>query len=112
MYGLFNEMGPFSVGSDGATLVPRAATWNTNYAMVFVDNPVGTGFSYTEDASCFSQNMQDVSENLYAFLVQFFTSYPDYLHVDFYVTGVSALPHTLTHPHTVHSSCCNSFLTP
>ena len=34
MYGLFNEMGPFSVGQDGATLVPRAASWNNEYAMV------------------------------------------------------------------------------
>ena len=89
MYGLFNEMGPFSVAADGSTLVPRAATWNTNYAMVFVDNPVGTGFSYTEDASCYSENMQDVSVNLYAFLTTFLTSYPAYLTVPFYVTGES-----------------------
>ena len=89
MYGLFNEMGPFSVAADGETLVPRAATWNTNYAMVFVDNPVGTGFSYTEDDSCYSENMSDVSVNLYAFLTQFLTSYPDYLTVPFYVTGES-----------------------
>ena len=89
MYGLFNEMGPFSVAADGQTLVPRAATWNAEYAMVFVDNPVGTGFSYTEDASCYSENMADVSANLYAFLVQFLTSYPDYLAVPFYVTGES-----------------------
>lgn len=89
MYGLFNEMGPFSVAADGATLVQRAATWNTNYAMLFVDNPVGTGFSYTEDDSCYSENMADVSVNLYALLVQFFTAYPDYLAVPFYVTGES-----------------------
>ena len=89
MYGLFNEMGPFSVAADGATLVPRAATWNTHYHMVFVDNPVGTGFSYTEDARCYSGNMADVSANLYAFLVQFLTAYPDYLAVPFYVTGES-----------------------
>ena len=89
MYGLFNEMGPFSVAADGQTLVPRAASWNNHYHMVFVDNPVGTGFSYTEDASCFSENMSDVSVNLYSFLEQFFTSYPDYLAVPFYVTGES-----------------------
>ena len=54
-----------------------------------MDNPVGTGFSYTENAACFSENMQDVSVNLYNFLVQFFTTFSEYQHVDFYVTGES-----------------------
>ena len=89
MYGLFNEHGPFSVAADGQTLVPRAASWNNHYAMLYVDNPVGTGFSYTEDASCYSENMRDVSQNLYSLLVQFLTAYPDYLSVPFFVTGES-----------------------
>ena len=89
MYGLFNEMGPFSVAADGQTLVPRAATWNKHYSMLFVDNPVGTGFSYTEDAACYSENMSDVSANLYALLEVFFTAFPDLLAVPFYVTGES-----------------------
>lgn len=25
----------------------RDTTWNTNYGMLFIDNPVGAGYSYT-----------------------------------------------------------------
>jgi vitellogenic carboxypeptidase-like protein len=89
MYGLFEEMGPFNVAADGKTLIPRNTTWNLHYAMLFVDNPVGTGFSYTEDAACYSQNMDDVSVNLYSLLTTFFTAFPSYLPNDFYITGES-----------------------
>lgn len=82
-------MGPFNVAADGQTLIPRNTTWNREYAMIFVDNPVGTGFSYTEDAACFSENMDDVSVNLYSLLTTFFTAFPAYLTVDFYITGES-----------------------
>lgn len=89
MYGLFEEMGPFTVAADGKSLIPRNTSWNLHYSMLFVDNPVGTGFSYTEDASCFSQNMDDVATNLYSLLTLFFTAFPAYLANDFYVTGES-----------------------
>ena len=28
-------------------VVPRAHSWNTNYSLLFLDNPLGTGFSFT-----------------------------------------------------------------
>lgn len=58
MYGLFTEngilfiyiihliTGPFSVSPDGQSLVPREITWNSDYHMLYVDNPVGAGFRY------------------------------------------------------------------
>ena len=50
MFGLFAEMGPFSATAN-LTLQGRNTTWNKDYGMIFIDNPVGAGFSYTlEDA--------------------------------------------------------------
>lgn len=48
MYGLFGEVGPIEVNSD-LTWNIREHTWNKDFAIVFIDNPVGTGFSFTKD---------------------------------------------------------------
>ena len=48
MFGLFAEMGPFAVDPSLKTLVPRPSSWNAKYGMLFIDNPVGAGFSYTK----------------------------------------------------------------
>lgn len=89
LYGLFEELGPFSVDASGTVLVPRNTTWNNEFAMVFVDNPVGTGFSYTESTQGFNTNEDEVASNLYNFLTQFFTIYPAYANNQFFVTGES-----------------------
>lgn len=45
-FGLFSEIGPFSVNKN-MELEERDTTWNTKYSLLFIDNPVGAGFSYT-----------------------------------------------------------------
>ena len=72
MYGLFSENGPFSVSSDGKTLVPRSITWNDKYALLYIDNPVGAGWSFTSSVDGFVTSQEDVAEDLYSALVQFF----------------------------------------
>ncbi|CAG8445046.1 10717_t:CDS:10 [Ambispora leptoticha] len=47
MIGLFNEMGPFNVTSD-MKLIRNSHTWNKNYGMLFIDQPVGTGYSFVD----------------------------------------------------------------
>jgi vitellogenic carboxypeptidase-like protein len=45
MIGLFYEMGPLKLNSK-AQLVRNPDTWNLHADMLFIDSPVGTGFSY------------------------------------------------------------------
>ncbi|VAI92430.1 unnamed protein product [Triticum turgidum subsp. durum] len=45
-YGNFMEIGPLDVD-----LKPRATTWLNKADLLFVDNPVGTGFSFVEGGS-------------------------------------------------------------
>ncbi|KAL7247954.1 hypothetical protein ACSBR2_002790 [Camellia fascicularis] len=45
-FGNFLEIGPLDVD-----LKPRNSTWLTKADLLFVDSPVGTGFSYVEDES-------------------------------------------------------------
>jgi len=90
LFGLFSEMGPFSVDANAEDLIMNPYTWNSKYAMLFVDNPVGVGFSFTDSPDGFSTNThEEVAENLYKMLIQFFTIFYEYQSNDFYVTGES-----------------------
>jgi vitellogenic carboxypeptidase-like protein len=62
----------------GVTLIPRTTSWTSKYSMIFVDNPVGTGFSFTDDTRGYVTNENDVANDMYIFLEQFFTIFPDY----------------------------------
>eukprot|EP01100_Stratorugosa_tubuloviscum_P010006 TRINITY_DN423_c0_g3_i1.p1 TRINITY_DN423_c0_g3~~TRINITY_DN423_c0_g3_i1.p1 ORF type:complete len:460 (-),score=215.31 TRINITY_DN423_c0_g3_i1:120-1499(-) len=89
MYGLFSENGPFTVSQDGQSLISNPYTWNKQFALVYIDNPVGAGFSFTQSNSGYSENQTAVANNLYSALQQFFDVFTDYRDNDFYVTGES-----------------------
>ncbi|CAH1237866.1 CPVL [Branchiostoma lanceolatum] len=88
MYGLFTETGPFYITKD-AQLMSRKVTWASAYSMLYIDNPVGTGFSFTKSDAGFSTNQEQVADNLYNALLQFYQIYPDFHKNDFYITGES-----------------------
>ena len=75
MYGLFTENGPIYVQPDG-TAALRDVTWNENCHMVFIDNPVGTGWSFTESTEGFVTDQIEVADDLYSFFQQFYAVYP------------------------------------
>ena len=89
MFGLFAEMGPFNSDAN-LKLVKRDAAWTDEYAMLFIDNPVGAGFSYTtsDDGYC-NDSKNCVASNLYSLLQQFYGVFPDQLGVPLFVTGES-----------------------
>lgn len=96
LLGVFNLNGPFSVckccGGD-LKLRERDYAWTSTHSVLYVDNPVGTGFSYTGDDFGYSTNQTDVARNMYSALVQFFELFPEYQRNDFYVTGESFAGH-------------------
>jgi len=56
---------------------------------LYIDQPVGTGFSYTKNDLGFATNQEMVADDLYEALKQFYTMFPHLLKQDFYVTGES-----------------------
>jgi len=89
MFGLFAEMGPFGLDAD-LKLVPRPESWNTEYGMLFIDNPVGAGFSFTTDKNGYCRDSKDcVARNLYSLMQQFYGVFPDQLDSKLYITGES-----------------------
>ncbi|KAF8662399.1 hypothetical protein HU200_055979 [Digitaria exilis] len=45
LVGNFFELGPFFVNPDGASLSRNPFSWNRRFGLLFVDSPLGTGFS-------------------------------------------------------------------
>jgi len=88
LFGLFTEVGPFNVDANG-NIVERAISWNKDYHMLFLDNPIGTGFSFTNDPSGYATNQSTIGSNLFEALSQFFQLFPELQKNDFYVTGES-----------------------
>ncbi|KAL1421163.1 hypothetical protein MTO96_023333 [Rhipicephalus appendiculatus] len=88
LFGLFVEHGPYLVAKGG---VPefRNTTWAKRYSMLYIDNPVGAGFSFTQDDNGYARNEEDVGRDLHEALQQFFTLFDKYAANDFYATGES-----------------------
>lgn len=88
MFALFVENGPFVVTKD-LRLLSRTYSWNREFAVLYIDSPVGSGFSYTENDHGYATTQFDVSRDLYEALRQFFTLFHEYRGNAFYLTGES-----------------------
>ena len=86
LIGLFAENGPFKPKSKSGVTV-RKYSWTAVASVLYIDNPVGTGYSFTSGG--YSQNETSVGENIYTALLQFFQLFPELQKNDFFVTGES-----------------------
>lgn len=86
-FGLFVENGPFIINQD-YTVDIREYRWTKNHSVLYIDNPVGTGFSFTTRDG-YAQNQTKVGQDLYSALTQFFTLFPELQSNDFFITGES-----------------------
>ena len=53
--------------------------------MVYVDNPVGAGFSYVDNNNAFTKNITDIGNDLLAWLRQFLVIHSEYRSRPFYI---------------------------
>ena len=88
MFGLFIEHGPFIVRDD-LKVRPRQTSWSLTHNVLYIDNPVGTGFSFTGKDECYATDENQVADDLYDALLQFFKLFPEYAKNPFYATGES-----------------------
>ncbi|XP_045683965.1 probable serine carboxypeptidase CPVL isoform X1 [Phyllostomus hastatus] len=88
LFGLFMENGPFAV-TKNLTLYLRDFAWTSTLSMLYIDNPVGAGFSFTDDPQGYASNEDDVARDLFSALMQFFQLFPEFQENDFYITGQS-----------------------
>ena len=71
------ENGPFLVGWDETSyLLPNKHSWTSNHNMLYIDNPVGTGFSFTENKEGYPKTDEEVAAALIEGLRQFMLFLP------------------------------------
>jgi len=70
-FGNFQEIGPLDIN-----LQPRQYTWIQNANVMFIDSPVGTGFSYVTQSSAYCTTDDQIGVDLVSMLKVFLTKYP------------------------------------
>ena len=80
MDGALMEIGPYRL-KDDAHLVYNEGSWDEFANVLFVDNPVGTGFSYV-DTDSYVQELSDMADQMVVFLEKFFSLFPEYAQND------------------------------
>ncbi|CAI0394710.1 unnamed protein product, partial [Linum tenue] len=93
-YGLAEEIGPFHVKPDGASLYLNPYSWNQAANILFLDSPAGVGYSYSNTSSdMVTSGDKRTAEDSLEFLINWFERFPEYKGRDFYITGESYAGH-------------------
>ncbi|KAK6944321.1 Peptidase S10, serine carboxypeptidase [Dillenia turbinata] len=93
-YGEAEEIGPLHIKEDGKTLYLNPYSWNQVANILFLDSPVGVGFSYSNTSSDLLNNgdIRTAQDSL-EFLLKWFERFPQYKGRDFFITGESYAGH-------------------
>ncbi|GMH12498.1 hypothetical protein Nepgr_014339 [Nepenthes gracilis] len=94
-YGEAEEIGPFFPQKGG---IPKLKfnkyTWIRAANLLFLEFPVGVGFSYTNTSSDLNQLGDKITaEDNFRFLINWFKRFPQYRSHDFYIAGESYAGH-------------------
>lgn len=79
-YGNFEELGPLNL-----QLEERSFTWVKDYNVMFLDNPVGSGFSYVDSNEFLTKTNQEIADDLVEFMKQFYQQYPQFKTSDLHI---------------------------
>lgn len=73
------EIGPYRVKStpEGHLLEYNDGSWDEFANLMFVDNPIGTGFSYA-DTDSYLHELPDMADHFVKFLESWFKLFPEF----------------------------------
>lgn len=89
---VFYENGPYSINKN-MTLTETQWGWDKFHTMIFVDQPINTGFSFSESEDDRVYDEDVVGDDMLDFLQEFFAVHPELADRPFYVTGESYAGH-------------------
>lgn len=75
MFGIFVEHGPYQFNKKNM-LRKRKYAWTENFNVLYIDNPVGVGFSFTNNTDGYARNQTMIAHHLYEILKQFLQLFP------------------------------------
>jgi cathepsin A (carboxypeptidase C) len=85
------ELGPCRVDKGGQDTTRNPYSWNSNANVIFLDQPVNVGFSYSEGSSV--STTEAAAEDVYAFLQVLLAALPQFAKAPFHLTGESYAGH-------------------
>lgn len=83
------ELGPSSIDKHNKPQF-NPYSWNSNASVIFLDQPVNVGFSYSGGSV---SNTAAAGKDVYALLTLFFKQFPEYAQQDFHIAGESYAGH-------------------
>ncbi|OJJ51694.1 hypothetical protein ASPZODRAFT_55251 [Penicilliopsis zonata CBS 506.65] len=90
LVGLLVEIGPCLIDDGGEGTHRNPFSWTRNSSMIFVDQPAGTGLSYTDPGTDLPTDSKIAAEDMYIFLQIFLTQvFPERREVPFHIAGES-----------------------
>ncbi|CAI8585068.1 unnamed protein product [Vicia faba] len=90
--GAFSENGPFR--PKGQALVRNQFSWNTEANMLYLESPIGVGFSYSNDTSSYEGvNDKITARDNLIFLQNWFVKFPEYRNRSLFIVGESYAGH-------------------
>lgn len=101
LIGNFYELGPWRI-SEKLALASNPGAWNHKYGVLFIDNPVGTGFSTADKDEDIPVDQDGVVAHLYHGLLHFFDRFPAFRNRPFYVAGESYAGEKRAQPLVAH----------
>ncbi|KAF0697810.1 Aste57867_11525 [Aphanomyces stellatus] len=88
MMALLTENGPCMIAADGVSTVPNPTSWTRHANVIWLDQPVGTGFSYGAKHDL-DHTSVDAGANVVDFLQGWLKKHPKFAQHPFFVTGES-----------------------
>ncbi|XP_064406187.1 retinoid-inducible serine carboxypeptidase-like isoform X3 [Halichondria panicea] len=79
-FGNFMEIGPLDIN-----LRPRNTTWTQVANILFIDNPVGTGYSYVDDDSAYTTDVAEIAKDLLSLFSAFLKTHSVFQKMPFYI---------------------------
>jgi cathepsin A (carboxypeptidase C) len=83
---MFFELGPATI-DENIKVVNNPYSWNTNASVIFLEQPVNVGYSYSASAKV--KDTFTAGKDVYALLSLFFYQFPEYAKQDFHIAGES-----------------------
>ncbi|KAF9604090.1 hypothetical protein IFM89_002765 [Coptis chinensis] len=92
-FGAFMEHGPFQPGENGI-LIKNKYSWNLASNVLYVESPIGVGFSYSNTSSdYFRWNDTETAADNLRFIISWLEEFPQYKDSELYLTGESYAGH-------------------
>jgi len=79
-YGNFEELGPLDIYGNY-----RNHTWVKDMNVLFIDNPVGSGFSYADSLLYLTSTNNQIAKDLVNFMIGFYKKHPEFENVPLHI---------------------------